>query len=181
MKGKTQEEIALAIGTLLIGSGFENLLVALTAVKECDFVDTDTNVKKEDVVLGTMSLLEKAAYTYCEKNGEEMLRKVSELKERVCPSCPVDHDCENLNAPCKDLQGQMDLIDQAKALLWDSIRKRFGDLPSVGVRSGFTVVKLPVKEREIGIEVIEVHGMSGLPSFLGPLLAGLHGGKFRHR
>lgn len=172
MEQNNQKDVALAIGTLLMGSGYEKLFTALAAIKEENFIGTDTAVKDSDTVLGPMSRLEKAAHTFSSNIQEMLEEKGVELGKYVCPTCPVDKDCGSPNAPCRDLNAQRDLAVKAQEILWDSIRLRFDNIPSVGIRSGFIAVKCPSKAPRISVEIISVDTSS---SPLGGLASKLFG------
>lgn len=179
MEQRTSEETALLIGTLLLGSGYEKLLLELAAIEEKDFIDAEIAVKENETVLGPLSRFEKAAWALSNRIEEDFQLKLKELKQHVCPSCVACGDTNKDNAPCRDLKARLELVEPLRTAMWDSIRKRFdGDLSSIAIRNGFVAVKCPPKECKIGIEVIEVHsGKGGLSGLAAAVLGSM--GSFR--
>lgn len=156
MEQRKPEEIALLIGTLLLGSGYEKILLELAAIKEKDFSDVGIDVKKDETVLGPLSRFEKAAWALALRIEEDFEAKFKELKQHVCPSCSTCDDPSMDNDPCRDLIARMALVEPLREAMWNSIRKRFGgSLPSIALRAGFVAAKCPCS---IGIEIIKVHG-----------------------
>ena len=155
-----QELAAMAIGAMLIDSGYGKILAELAAIKETDFIEPTSALKETDTVLGPMSHFEKAAWTRAEQIKEQLPVKLKELREFVCPSCPACNDPDKKdNAPCKDLHALSSLAVQLCEVMWGSIRRRMGDHPSVGVRNGFVAVKTPSgRQGTISIEVVSGNG-----------------------
>lgn len=162
-----QELAAMAIGELLLDSGYGKILAELAAIKECDFSEPGSAIKEVDTVLGPMSRFEKAAWTRAEQLDEQVLAKTKEMREFVCPSCPACGDAQKDNAPCKDLFALSHLANQLREAMWDSIRRRTGCDSSVGVRNGFVAVKTPPGQHgAVSIEIVSGGG-GGLDGFMG--------------
>lgn len=175
---KLEETAAVSVGMLLLGSGYEKILLELVTIEERDFIDTNTAVRKNETVLGPLCRFEKAAWTLASRIEEDLVSKFRELKRHVCPTCLTCNASNMENAPCRDLIARMELIEQLRDAMWDSIRKRFGgSLPSIGIRSGFVAVKCPSKSPGIDIEIIKVHhGSRELGDILGSILSRVRSG-----
>lgn len=128
------------------GDRRQGVIVELLALPESEFIDPDTavNPEEQEEVIGSMTLVERAAYTLAEQAFVQVTHRLDELKLVTGALNDTDRD-QLLDEQLLPLYARFRYIIGLMYLL---IRERIGWNTQwcIGVRQGFTVVKMPLKE-----------------------------------
>lgn len=129
----------MGIEELLAGTPLLGFLQELAAINAEDIVDDLHPIKAGEIVLGEMTPFEKRLNLWHDRRCAEIKVRYRELQNScvTCTACATSIErpaaCDALHAFSHDTQARF-------AFMWDSLRGRFPDAMSLGLRRGFRVV-----------------------------------------